>query len=239
MPARHRAKASRALQPTTKSLSLSYGARRPDLACCNVSGINRRMDPDHIPDIGARHIAAVLAVAENRSFVAAAAALRISQPALSRSIKRVEDIIGVQLFERSTRAVALTEAGREFIAVAKRIASDLRITVENMRDLAEQKRGLVTISSLVSLANGVLPQAIAAYRRQQPGIEIQVRDGILESVSEDVKAGVAEFGVNYLVESPANPGNAAHRSWIFRFSRRQESHLRPVASQEHPFRRVE
>ncbi len=160
------------------------------------------MDPSHIPDIGARQIAAVLAVAEYRSFVAAAASLRMSQPALTRSIKRVEDVLGVQLFERSTRTVRVTEAGREFIAVSKRITSDLRIAVESMRELAEQQRGQVIVSSTISLANGILPHAIAAYRQDRPGIEIQVRDGIHGSVIDDVKAGVADFGLNYLVDTP-------------------------------------
>lgn len=160
------------------------------------------MDQAHIPDIGARHMAAVLAVAEYRSFVAAAAALRTSQPALTRSIKRVEDILGVRLFERSTRSVEITEAGREFIAVAQRITSDLRITIESMRDLAEQKRGQVIVSTITSLANSVLPSAIADYRLRQPGIEIQLRDSIHGTVIDDVKSGVADFGLNYLVDTP-------------------------------------
>ena len=160
------------------------------------------MDENYIPDISARHMAAVLAVAEYRSFVAAAASLRTSQPALTRSIKRVEDILGVQLFERSTRKVAITQAGREFVAVARRISNDLRITVESMRELADQKRGQVIISSIISLANGVLPQAIAAYRRENPGIEIQIRDGIHDNVNQDVKSGVADFGLNYLSDMP-------------------------------------
>ncbi len=160
------------------------------------------MNSNHIPDIGARHLAAVLAVAEYRSFIAAAAALHTSQPALTRSIKRVEDILGVQLFERTTRTVRVTEAGREFIAVAQRISNDLRITVESMRELAEQKRGQVIVSSILSIANGVLPDAIAAYRKDRPGIEIQIRDGIHGDVIEDVKSGVADFGLNYLKDIP-------------------------------------
>lgn len=160
------------------------------------------MDQDYIPDISARHMAAVLAVAEYRSFVAAAASLRTSQPALTRSIKRVEDILGVQLFERSTRNVAITQAGREFVAVARRVSNDLRITVENMRELADQKRGQVIVSSIISLANGVLPMAIATYRRENPGIEIQIRDGIHDNVNQDVKSGVADFGLNYLGDVP-------------------------------------
>lgn len=160
------------------------------------------MNIGRIPDIGARQLAAVLAVAENGSFVAAAAQLHMSQPALTRTIKRVEDVLGVRLFERTTRVVRPTDAGREFVAVAQRIANDLKITAQSMRELADQLRGQVIVSAIMSVANGVLPGAIAAYRQQRPGIEIHIRDGIHGSVIEDVKSGAADFGINYLQDTP-------------------------------------
>jgi DNA-binding transcriptional LysR family regulator len=75
----------------------------------------------------------VLAVAEYGSFIAAAALLKTSQPALTRTIKRVEDVLGVRLFDRSTRRVEITTAGREFVSVAERMLNDLRISVRSMR----------------------------------------------------------------------------------------------------------
>ena len=160
------------------------------------------MASGRIPDISARQLAAVLAVAKNGSFIAAAAELQMSQPALTRTIKRLEDVLGVQLFERTTRAVRLTSAGREFVAVARRIADDLRITAANMRAIADQQRGRVIVSAIMSVANGVLPGAIAAYRRERPGIEIHIRDGVHGDVVDDVKSGVADFAVNYLQDAP-------------------------------------
>ena len=76
------------------------------------------MDLSHIPDLGSRQLLAVLAIADYGSFIAAAAFLKTSQPALTRTIKRIEDVLGVSLFERTTRRVQLTPAGREFVAVA-------------------------------------------------------------------------------------------------------------------------
>jgi hypothetical protein len=70
------------------------------------------------PRFEARQLHAVLAVAEYNSFIAAAAFLKTSQPALTRTIKRVEDVLGVRLFNRSTRRVVITAAGKEFVAVA-------------------------------------------------------------------------------------------------------------------------
>jgi DNA-binding transcriptional LysR family regulator len=155
-----------------------------------------------IPDLGARQLAAVLAVAEHKSFNAAAAALRTSQPALIRTIRRVEDVLGVRLFERSTQRIQMTTAGKEFVAVAERMTNDLRIAVRSMRDLAEEQRGQVILASIISIANGRLPRMIARYRATRPGIEIQVREGVHGAVTEDVRSGVADFGITYLEDLP-------------------------------------
>lgn len=159
------------------------------------------MSIPHIPDISARQLAAVLAVAEYRSFIAAASALRTSQPALTRTIKRIEDVLGVKLFERSTRHVNLTHAGLEFVAVAQRITNDLRITATSMRELADQERGQVIVTCIMSVANSKLPKIVAGYKDLYPGIEVHVRDGIHGAVNEDVRSGVADFGINYLKDT--------------------------------------
>ena len=126
----------------------------------------------------------------------------MSQPALTRSIKRVEDVLGVRLFERTTRTVRLTTAGCEFVALARRMTDDLRIATRAMRELADQERGQVIVSCLMSVAHGVLPKAIAAYRQARPGIEIHVRDGIHASVIEDTRSGMSDFGLTYLQDVP-------------------------------------
>ena len=155
-----------------------------------------------LPDFSARQLQAVLAVGEYGSFVAAAARLRISQPTLTRTIKRVETALGVRLFDRTTRHVQATPAGREFIAVAERMLNDLRITVRSIRELAEEQRGRLTISSIMSVARGALPLLLAAYRADRPGIEIHVREGVHGSVLEDVRSGAADFGLAYVDELP-------------------------------------
>jgi hypothetical protein len=80
----------------------------------------------------------------------AAAFLNASQPAFTRTIKRIEDVLEVSLFERTARRVQLPAAGREFVAVADRVLNDLRISVRNMRDLADQQRGQVIVASILS-----------------------------------------------------------------------------------------
>jgi DNA-binding transcriptional LysR family regulator len=154
------------------------------------------------PDVNSRQLRAVLAVAEYRSFIAAAAFLKTSQPALTRTIKQIEGALGVSLFSRSTRQVSITEAGKEFAALAERLLSDLKIGIENMRELSDQQRGQIIVSSIMSLAHVALPEIIVEYRRQFPGIEIHLREGVQGNIQDDVRSGPADFGVGYVADMP-------------------------------------
>jgi DNA-binding transcriptional LysR family regulator len=160
------------------------------------------MHPSSVPDLRARQLHAVLAVAEYNSFIAAAAFLKTSQPALTRTIKRVEDALGVRLFDRSTRRVEITAAGKEFVAVAERMLNDLRISVRSMREISEEQRGQIIISSIMSVANGLLPAIVAKYRASRPGIEIMLREGVHGTVFEDVRSGTADLGITYVDDVP-------------------------------------
>ena len=97
---------------------------------------------------------------------------------------------------------AITAAGKEFAAVAGRMLNDLKITLQSMRELSDQRRGQIIISSIMSVANGKLPGLVSAYRRDYPGIELHVRDGVHGTVIEDVRSGTADFGITYLDDLP-------------------------------------
>jgi DNA-binding transcriptional LysR family regulator len=160
------------------------------------------MQPVNVPDLTARQLHAVLAVAEYNSFIAAAAFLKTSQPSLTRTIMRVEDVLGVRLFDRSTRRVAITAAGKEFVAVAERMLNDLRISVRSMREVGEEQRGQIIISSIMSVANGLIPAVAAKYRASRPGIEIILREGVHGAVLEDIRSGTADLGATYVDNVP-------------------------------------
>jgi len=136
------------------------------------------MSSSGLPDLTSRQLETVLALAEYGSFIAAAALLKTSQPAVTRTVKHVEEVLGLKLFDRSTRSVQITAAGKEFVGVAARMLNDLKITIRSMRELSDQRRGQVIISSIMSVANGKLPGLVSAYRLDHPGIELHVRDGV-------------------------------------------------------------
>jgi DNA-binding transcriptional LysR family regulator len=155
-----------------------------------------------IPSLSSRQLSAVLAVAEYRSFVAAASSLKMSQPALTRAVQQIEAELGVVLFHRSTRQVAITDAGKEFAAFAERLLNDLKISVSNVRELADRPRGQIVVTSVVSLANAMLPTLIAGFSRRFPGIEVHLREGLQGTVRDDVRGGLADFGIGYIDDLP-------------------------------------
>ncbi|WP_417599608.1 LysR family transcriptional regulator [Pararhodobacter oceanensis] len=161
------------------------------------------MNYTDVPDLSTRQIQAVLAVAEYRSFIAASAHLRMSQPALSRIVQRVEDVLGIAMFERSTRSVEITQAGHEFIAMSERILNDLKLSSRSLRDLIDEKRGQVILSTIMSIANSRLPGIIANYRASRPAIEIFVREGVHGQALEEVRGGSVDFGLSYIDDLPS------------------------------------
>ena len=146
-------------------------------------------------DLSAQQLNAAVVLARHRSYIAAAAFLGVSQPTLTRTIQRLERILGVVLFHRGRRQVTPTPAGREFVPAAERWLADLELQVEGMRELAEQRRGALVVASLMSLAHRVLPRAIAGYRRRFPSVTVHLRAGLQDAVLADVRGGIAELGI--------------------------------------------
>ncbi len=156
-----------------------------------------------LPDLRSRELQAICTLAECGSFVAAALTMNVSQPALTRMVQRVEKLLGVALFQRSTRRVETTAAGQEFVTLAQRVLADLRISVENMREISDELRGRSIVSAVMSVAYTQLPRIVARYRESRPGIELQVREGVHGTVMDDVRSGVADMGITYIDDVPS------------------------------------
>jgi LysR family transcriptional regulator, carnitine catabolism transcriptional activator len=146
-----------------------------------------------------RHIEAFLAVARLGHFTRAAAALHVSQPALTVQIRQLEAALGVRLFDRNNRRVALTQAGRDLVAPLERISLDVASVVQHAHDLSAHRHGVVTVAALPSVAAGLLPRAIRALADAHQGIVVRVRDAIAGRVVELVRSGEADFGIGSLI----------------------------------------
>ena len=92
-----------------------------------------------------RQLEGFIAVAEGRSFSAAADRLFMTQPAFSQLIKELETVVGTRLFDRTTRKVELTEAGRVLFAQSHRPLEDLQHAYQSVSELASGRRGSVSI----------------------------------------------------------------------------------------------
>jgi len=138
------------------------------------------------------------AVVEQGSFRKAADAVRISQPALSRRIEKLEDALGVRLFERTTRKVSLTQAGRGFMPSVERLLDDLDVALLGISEVASNRMGHVTVACVPSAAYYFMPSVIAHYHRQFPRIKVKVLDSSAHDVLSAVVNGEADFGLSFM-----------------------------------------
>ena len=146
-----------------------------------------------------RHIEAFLAVARLGHFTRAAAALHVSQPALTVQIKQLEQALGIRLFDRNNRRVSLTQAGRDLVAPLERISLDVASIVRHARDLSAHRHGVITVAALPSVAATVLPRAIRALSDGHQGIVVRVRDAVASRVLDLVKSGDVDLGIGSLI----------------------------------------
>ncbi|MEO5324488.1 LysR substrate-binding domain-containing protein [Mesorhizobium sp. CC13] len=142
-----------------------------------------------------RQLQAFIAVADLGRFNLAAGELNLTQSAISILIKELETSLNHRLFDRHTRMVSLTTAGREFLPQARKVIADLEIAVGNIHDLATLQRGRVTVAAAIVLAATFLPPVIARFVKRYPDIAVQVRDMPEEEIRPALKRNEADLGL--------------------------------------------
>ncbi|WP_043448087.1 LysR family transcriptional regulator [Halotalea alkalilenta] len=136
-----------------------------------------------------RQLLAFVTAAELGSFTRAAERIHLSQPALSASIRKLEEIVGLVLFSRNTRSVTLTAAGERFLVHARQILAEMELAISEVRKMALSGRERITIAGLPSLASSLLPRCIARMREAHPEIDLELRDGLAGNLSDWLEAG--------------------------------------------------
>jgi DNA-binding transcriptional LysR family regulator len=142
-----------------------------------------------------RQLRAFSRVARDGSFTRAAAALHLSQPALTVQIRALEEALGVRLFDRNTRAVRLTPMGASILPAVERLLLDAESLADNARELGAGNRGIVHVAALPSIASSLVPRAIALLARRRPGIVVRLRDAIAQRVIALVQSDEADVGL--------------------------------------------
>ncbi|MGE4337778.1 MAG: LysR family transcriptional regulator [Pigmentiphaga sp.] len=134
-------------------------------------------------------------VAAHGNFRTAAKVLQVSQPALSRTIRLAEEVLGTRLFDRDTRHVALTPAGEELLPIARRILLEFDSAFSELSQFLDGRRGHVTVAALPSIGVAVLPRAIAKLHQQHPGVGFTLEEALAEPLLAMVDQGLADFGI--------------------------------------------
>lgn len=143
-------------------------------------------------------IQAFVKIAEIGCFTRASHFLHISQPALTRRIKKLEESLGAVLFERSTRNIKLTPVGREFLPKARDLIDLYEISVLSIKEMATHQSGMITLSCLPTAASYFLPSVIRDYNNYYPNIRIRILEHSAGDCLEAVLNGDAEFGINMI-----------------------------------------
>lgn len=134
-------------------------------------------------------------VAVTSSFSETARLANLSQPALSRTIKLLEEELGVRLFDRNSRNVALTPAGAALLPTVERLAGDFDLAFEELRQTFAGQRGRVIVGALPSAAAHILPTIIADFRRTHPQVEIILRDNLSGALYQQMLDRLVDFAI--------------------------------------------
>jgi DNA-binding transcriptional LysR family regulator len=136
-----------------------------------------------------RHLEYFVAVAEEEHFTRAAERLHLAQSGLSASIRSLERELGAPLFVRSTRRVALTEAGRALLAEARRTLASVAAARSAVAAVQGLLRGTVSIGTEQCLGVIDLPAVLSRFRTVHPGVEVRLRQSGSTGLVEDVRTG--------------------------------------------------
>lgn len=142
-----------------------------------------------------RQLRAFVTVAECGGFAAASRQLHVTPSALSLLVKELEGVMEVRLFDRTTRRLAPTAAGAEFLPLARNLLADLVRAVDGTRDLEQQKRGAIRVACTPLYAATLMPGLIRKYRERYAAITIYVLDSLNEEALNRVLAGEADLAI--------------------------------------------
>jgi LysR family transcriptional regulator, benzoate and cis,cis-muconate-responsive activator of ben and cat genes len=149
-----------------------------------------------------RHLRYFIAVAEEENVSRAALKLHVSQPALSRQVRDLEDELGFLLFERSAKSMSLTEAGRAFLGEARAVIRRVEEAVSKTRLVATGARTEIHVGYAPSLTVQILPQTLHAFQVALPSVRVALHDLSSEEMLTQLREG--QLQVAFLVR-PAKP----------------------------------
>ncbi|PHM71880.1 LysR family transcriptional regulator [Xenorhabdus kozodoii] len=160
------------------------------------------------------------------SIRAASRFLSLSQPALTKAIRELEDALGTKLFIRSHQGIHLTECGKGFLQRASLILEELRIAQEDIQQRIGLMGGIVNIGVAGSIARTIMPKVITQFYRDYPTIKLRIVEGQLLTMLPQLRQGELDFTVNTYY-----PGKLDAE---LSFEKLMEKEYKVIARKEHP-----
>lgn len=142
-----------------------------------------------------RQLRVFIEVARLESFSRAGGEVGLTQSAVSRCVRELENELGLRLVDRTTREVRLTDAGANLVGSVSRLLSDLDQALREIREIGEQRRGRVIVSASPTIASRLMPQVVARCSERFPYVQLGLRDDVQSDVLRKVKSGEVDFGV--------------------------------------------
>lgn len=146
--------------------------------------------------VNLKQMAALVAIAEQGNFSAAADRLHVSQPALSRTVRLAEEALGARIFDRDTRSVSLTPEGEELLPIAKRILGEFNDSMGELAQFIEGKRGRVRVSAVPSVAQSLLLDAMSRYSSCHPDVRFILRVDPAEHILDLLEQREIDIGLS-------------------------------------------
>lgn len=134
-------------------------------------------------------------IVTEQSFSKAASKLHLSQPALSKMIKQLEEELGIQLLDRSNKKFKLTDCGEIFLKSAKNIIEKHNTIYQEVNDIVGLKKGKISIAFPAIVATLYFPKIFTGFRNKNPGIEISMFEEGSNTIIEKVLGGLVDIGV--------------------------------------------
>ena len=169
---------------------------------------------------------AFIAVAENRSFSIAAEKIFLTQPAISKRIATLESQLGTALFDRISRQIQLTEAGRALLPRAQKIINEVEDSHRAIANLSHKVEGKLRIGTSHHIGLHRLPSVLRQYIQRYPDVELDLHFMDSEEACRAVERGEIELGI---VTLPLTPNEHLKLQPVW------EDHLQLITGRDHPF----
>ena len=156
---------------------------------------------------------AVDAIQTHGSLLKASVALGLSQPALSKTLQELEEVLQIRVFERHSRGVILTEGGAVLLKTARRVLAELRRLDEDLDLLSHPGGGTVALGALPVAAAGILPGVLTRLKENQPDLKVRLQQGRIEELLPLLASGEIDLIVGRLYLPPLPDGFQREALW--------------------------